>query len=189
MSRVLVAALLVSIATAAAGCARDGGQETDQPDRSAIQETTPAVSGPLRRGIPWPEVVLWDLDEQETTSGALTGEGDALVFFLSTTCDVCEALMQQWRELDLPDHLPMFAVLDDDLPFGRKFVEEKRPPFPVYLDRKSVFTETWSVDAYPTVAGVSDGFVVFARRGIDPTHFTPARAETLLMRGKRHYGK
>ena len=171
------------------GCSREAEPPREPEAALEALDADPAedITGPLRRGIPLPSVILTGLDGAESDIRDLVRDR-SLIFFISTSCEVCKAFVADWRGYapHLPPDLHLVAVVDESLEFGRAWAEENDFPFPLYLDTRSVFSQEWGMDAFPTVAGVTpEKWIAFARRGIAPDYFTPARAETLLARGSR----
>jgi len=180
--RLVVAFLL------AAGCAVEKTPQEEAPPIAASPPDT--VRGPLRRGIHLPSVEVLSVDGERRNVRTLVGGKDTIVFFLSTSCDVCTEMLANWTAEEIPEHLNLFAVVDETVEYGRAFSDREKLPFPVYMDTNHIFLSRWSVNEFPTVAGLrGDGLIVYARRGVAPELFTPARAETLLARGKDFYGK
>ncbi len=182
----LVRVVVVLGVVVMAGCS--GGSGEQAADRETPSGDPEPVSGPLRRDIHLPDVAVWDVEGAEHSIRDLVAPDYTVIFFISTGCEVCEELVGNWRGMldRIPEDLHVIAVVDESVEFGRQWAQKNDFPFPLYMDRLSVFADTWSVNAYPTVAGVApDNWILFARRGIAPAGFTPARAETLLARGER----
>lgn len=190
LERLVAVVLLLCALTACGERAPDDAPPVETPvAQSPATDTTPEpeVTGPLRRGIQLPSVLVSDIHGQETDIRNLLGER-TLIFFISTSCEVCKELVADWREYapQLPSDMKLIAVVDESVDFGKAWAEKNEFPLPLFMDTHSVFSQAWGMDAYPTVAGVTaDGWIAFARRGIAPDYFTPARAETLIARGTR----
>ncbi len=132
--------------------------------------------------LEFPNFYVYDLDSTEVQTSSLLAGHESLVLYVSTGCEVCHETIEAWKSMlsDIPSGVKVFAIVNDDVDFARKWVKTIEFPFPLYVDTRGVIIDKYGVEMYPTVFGVgSDGRVIYVRRGVSNI-FTPARAVMLL---------
>jgi peroxiredoxin len=170
--------------------AEEATPEQTTPEQTTPEQTPPeqtAREGRLEPGQTFPDVSVYDLEGTETSTDRLTRGHDSLVFFVSLSCDVCEEVMESWREQidQIPDHLTVFAVTEEEVRFARQFAELHDFPFPLYCDEQGIFATRYLMSVFPSVVAVTgQGRIAFIGRAVTP-EFTPRKATGLLARTKK----
>jgi peroxiredoxin len=160
-----------------------GGDSEVSEEPSPPPETR---EGPLEPGQTFPDVAVLDLEGAKISTEQLTRGYDSLIFFISVSCDACEELIEAWRERtdQIPEHLVVFAVTEEDVTFARRFAESREFPFPLYCDEEGIFSTRYQVVVFPCVVAVTgEGRIAYVGKAVTP-EFTPRKAAGLLKRVK-----
>ena len=171
--------------------AAEAGQERSGAASEPTGNTRGSEGYRLHFTRPFPDVKLFDLEGEPVSTRSLLKSRDTIVLFLSTSCEVCAATIETWKQFrdQIPEGSNIFGVVAEEPDFAKKWAAVEAPPFPLYCDPDDLFSTRYHVEGRPVVVGVNaEGTILYALPGVTD-FFLPSQAIKLLEQGKKELAK
>lgn len=130
----------------------------------------PAIDGRLAIGETLPDIAFLATYGDTVQLRDLIGGRNAVLIFLSTTCNPCGDLAAEWRDvfLDYGDTYELVGVSSEAAVAVESFVAKWGLPFPILIDADRRFASEYHIEASPTFLGIDpNGSIAFSEIGYE----------------------